>query len=227
MTKHTTRGRPTDPLAAAPDLELDLMRGDRQTGWISGNRVGFVGFSDHLQAVQAAWVAHRAMMRRMAPIGTPPSDHRTTFALAWDGGKEVIFANGEPIAALVRPNSTGPSASESFGFEIRIPGHVDEVSVRATAYRMSLALRSSGIAWTTQPEKAAPTTLVHDAPSVSSDHTLASTGATTTTQTGGTSDVIDDTRPRARQLPPPQWSRRRRARARQRVERRVHRVREY
>jgi hypothetical protein len=213
-----------DVLAARPSLELDLMDGNRHVGWISGNGVGFRGFENLTQAVHAAWVAHRALARR---LGTSPAwSEAETFAIARHDDGEMILVDGGPIAALVRPDSDRQSGSDSFGFEIRIPERADEIFPRAMAYRMYLALRKSGVAWAlweaTQPHAAGA---LEDRTTVA-DRATASTDATTTTNEGGPSDVIDEFRHRARRYLPPQWGRRRRTNKREHAARRVHRFRE-
>jgi hypothetical protein len=150
MTTYSTRAPSSGSLTARPGLELDLMDGDRRYGWIAGDRVGFTGFGDHVEAVQAAWVAHRTVMQRHAgsPGAAPASYDARTFALVRYGEDEVILANETPIAVLVRPGTDGTSDPDSYGFVVRIPGDADRLAVRATAYRIYLALKSSGIPWT-------------------------------------------------------------------------------
>jgi hypothetical protein len=225
----TYRMRDTSPrtVAARPTPELDLMAGDRRYGWIAGDRVAFVGFRDHLAAVQAAWVAHRTLMRRLAraPASAETTDGRRTFALARSGADEVIFANGEPIAVLVRPSADLPTDSDSFGFEIRLPGHPDEISVRGTAYRIYLALRSSGIAWTPRRANSEPVVGERDTRSPLADQFVAAAGDTTTIENGATGDDVDRSHPRGPRFLQPQWSRRRRTRTSEAALRRVRRLR--
>lgn len=156
MTTYSSRAPSSESLTARPRLELDLMDGDRRYGWIVGDRVGFTGFGDHVEAVQAAWVAHRTVMRRHAgsPGAAAASDDARTFALVRYGEDEVILANETPIAVLVRPGAEGTSDPASYGFVVRIPGDADDLAVRATAYRIYLALKSSGIPWTMRRRQA-------------------------------------------------------------------------
>lgn len=223
MTSYDPRARPSGAVGTVPTLDLELMDGDRRYGWISGNRVGFVGFGDHVEAVGAAWVAHRTLMRRIAgATGTKMSNERRTFSLARYGGDEVILANEEPIAVLIRPTDGSTGDAGSFGFEIRIPGDVDEIAVRGTAYRIYRALKSSGIAWTLRrADGAAADADIREAPTNVTDQPVADAGDPTITVTGGRNDVIDQPRYDARRFLPPEWGRRRRARTRERAERRV------
>lgn len=227
MTTYSSHARSSGSHARRPRLELDLMDGDRRYGWIAGDRVGFVGFGDHVEAVQAAWVAHRAVMRRVAGATgpAPMSDEARTFALVRYGEDEMILANETPIAVLVRPGSDG--AGDSYGFTMRIPGDPDDIDVRATAYRIYLALKSSGIAWRLERMKAPPATPEQKARPTVADHLVAHDGDTTTSEEGGDSDDIDQSRRRARRFLLPQWSRRRRARTKELAERRVRRLRHH
>lgn len=226
MTTYSARADSPGSHTARPRLELDLMDGHRRYGWIAGDRVGFVGFGDHVEAVQAAWVAHRTVVRRLArsPGAAPMSDDVRTFALVWYGEDEMILANETPIAVLVRPDRDGASHPDSYGFVIRIPGDADHLDVRATAYRIYLALKSSGIRWTLRRANVPPAAPEQDGRSANADH-LADSGDTTTSEDGGRSDDIDQSRQRARRFLPSQWGRRRRASTNERAERRVRGVR--
>jgi hypothetical protein len=227
MTTYTARAPSSGSYTPSPRLELDLMDGDRRYGWITGDRVGFVGFGDHVEAVQAAWVAHRTMMRRLARSAgaVPMSDDARTFALVRYGEDEMILANETPIAVLVRPATDGASDADSYGFVIRIPGDVDDIEVRATAYRVYLALKSSGIPWTMRRANVRPAASEQDIRSTNATHLAADSGDTMTREDGGRSDDIDQSRQRARRFLPPQWGRRLRASTRERAERRVRRLR--
>jgi hypothetical protein len=153
------------------------------------------------------------------------SDEARTFALVRYGEDEMILANETPIAVLVRPGSDG--AGDSYGFEIRIPGDPDDIDVRATAYRMYLALKSSGLPWRLERMTAPPAAPEQEAAPTIADHLVAHDGDTTTSEEGGDSDDIDHSRRRARRFLLPQWSRRRRARTRELAERRVRRLRNH
>jgi hypothetical protein len=227
MTTYNARALATPGHTTRPRLELDLMDGDRRYGWIAEDRVGFVGFGDHVEAVQAAWVAHRTVMRRLAraPDAAPVANDARTFALVRYADDEVILANETPIAALVRPATDGVTDSDSYGFVIRIPGDTDHLGVRATAYRIYLALKSSGIPWTSRRNTVRSTIPEQEHRSPNADHPAASGGDTMTSDDGGRYDDVDQSRQHARRFLPPQWGRRLRARTRERAERRVRRLR--
>ena len=56
-----------------PPPDLDLLDDERRVGWIAGESVGFRGFADETEAAHAAWVAYRALARRLAKThGTRP-----------------------------------------------------------------------------------------------------------------------------------------------------------
>ena len=137
-----------DRLGLPPPLELDLVDAGRATGWIADNAVGFRGFSDETEATHGAWVAHRALARRLArthrfrpvPVDIEP------LALRQVEGKEMILASGRPIATLIRPGSDSRTG-DSFGFELLIPTPATELQMRAMAYLIYRTLRKSGVRW--------------------------------------------------------------------------------
>ena len=140
MTTHLAPGR----LALPPPLDLDLVDAGRTTGWIADNAVGFRGFGDETEATHGAWVAHRALARRLAhthrlrpvPVDIEP------LALRRVDGKEMILASGRPIAALIRPGSESRTG-DSFCFELLIPAPASELQVRSMAYLIYRTLRKS------------------------------------------------------------------------------------
>jgi hypothetical protein len=137
---------PRPPLKA---LDLELLDGDRAVGWISGDRVGFRGFADEVEAAHAAWVAHRTLARRRALAqGTrpPPIDSEPLALQPRDDGA-VVLASGRPIATLVRPGTPRRTGDDDFGFELRVPLPADELRARSGAYLVYRALRKSGLRW--------------------------------------------------------------------------------
>lgn len=138
-------------LGLPPPAEWNLYDGDRVVGWTRANAVGFLGFADQTEAVHAAWVAYRALSRRLArdhgsrpvPIDVAPLSIRHT-----DNGAASILAGGRAIAELVRPGMGGVPAEGTFGFAIEIPEPADELRVRAMAHLMYRTLRKSGVRWT-------------------------------------------------------------------------------
>jgi len=138
-----------DRLALPPPLDFELVDAGRTTGWIADNAVGFRGFGDETEAAHAAWVAHRAIARRLArthgmrpvPVDIEP------LAIQRVDGKDMILASGRPIATLVRPGSDSRSGADSFGFELLIPTPITELEARALAYLTYRTLRKSGIRW--------------------------------------------------------------------------------
>ena len=132
--------------AIPPPLDLDLIDGDRRVGWLTRETVGFAGFANEVEAMHAAWVAHRTLARRLSraegrrpvPIDTEP------LALRSDDG---IHASGRRIAALVRPGAASMSGADSYGFELTFRSSLDELSARANAHLIYRALRRSGVRW--------------------------------------------------------------------------------
>jgi hypothetical protein len=121
------------PPPARPDLDL-----------LDGN-----GFANESEAAGAAWVAHRALARRLARRhGGPPAPTGVEpLTLDPAGDRVAILAGGQPIATLVRPGVESLSGADSFGFEIQLPAPVDELFMRSLAYRMYRTLRKSGARW--------------------------------------------------------------------------------
>ena len=139
-----------DVLAQPPPFDMDLVDADRVVGWIAGSAIGFRGFTDETEAIHAAWVAHRALARRLArtygmrlvPVDIEP----LSLARGEDGETEVIRASDRPIAKLVR--SGGDSrAGDSFGFELTVPSRLGEFELRGLAYFIYRTLRKSGVRW--------------------------------------------------------------------------------
>jgi hypothetical protein len=150
-----------DTLAHPPPFEMDLVDADRVVGWIIGKTIGFLGFRDGTEATHAAWIAHRALARRIArthgmrliPIGVEP----LTLERSDDGTNDVILATNRPIATLITPGSHS-RVSDSFGFELTVPSPMSEFELRGVAYLMYRTLRKSGVRWALwRPATPAPT----------------------------------------------------------------------
>ena len=144
-----------------PPVRLDLMDGDRVVGWVSGNRVGFRGFANEVEAAHAAWVAYRTLSRRLARrYGTRPIPiHIEAITIQRRDGDEVVLASGRKIATLVRPGAHSLAGPDSFGFELAIPQVTDELGMRSKAHFIYRTLRKAGTRWalwerTTSSERA-------------------------------------------------------------------------
>ena len=145
MTKQVTASH----LGLPPPAQWTLSDADRAVGWTTDRTVGFLGFADQTEAVHAAWVAYRALARRLAreegtravPIDTE------SLSVRRHGDRELILAGGRAIATLVRPGEQSSSGPHSFGFEVGIPQPTDELRVRAMAHLMYRTLRKSGLRW--------------------------------------------------------------------------------
>ena len=116
-----------ETLAQPPPLEMDLVDADRLVGWIKANVIAFRGFGDETEATHAAWIAHRALARRIArthgmrlvPIGIEP----LAITHGDDDKNDVILASNRPIATLLRP-SDHRRMNDSFGFELTVPSAI-------------------------------------------------------------------------------------------------------
>lgn len=153
MTTMTAPGH----LALPPPLRLDLVDDARAVGWIRDNAVGFGGFADETEAAHAAWVAYRAISRRLArthgmrpvPIDIEPLTVRRF------GDGEAIFTSSRRVATLLRPDVDGRGGKDSFGFAIEIPDSMSELEVRAAASLAYRTIRKSGVRWALWPRAAA------------------------------------------------------------------------
>ena len=131
----------------AHPLDLDLLDGSRLVGWVRGRTVGFRGFANESEAAGAAWIAYKALARRLArrqggpaaPTGVEP------LSLQEVGDRKVLHASGQPFATLITPSDESLSGPRSFGFEIEVPQPADELSMRSLAYRIYRTLRASGV----------------------------------------------------------------------------------
>ena len=131
----------------ATPLDFDLLDGTRVVGWVRGPTVGFRGFANENEAAGAAWIAYKALARRLAhrqsgppaPVGVEP------FSLEQVGDRKVLLASGRPFATLITPSDESLSEPRSFGFEIEVPQPADELSMRSLAYRIYRTLRASGV----------------------------------------------------------------------------------
>lgn len=133
-------------LALPPPFDLNLFDGDRRIGWLTPSTVGFSGFANEAEAMHAAWVAHRTLLRRLRQRDgrRPPPIDVEPLVLKPD---DSVHASGRRIAVLVRPATDGRSGPDSFGFELTFPSALDEVSGRAKALLIYRTLRRSGLRW--------------------------------------------------------------------------------
>ena len=116
---------PSHLAPSSPSLALDLTEMDRRIGWVRDDAVGFRGFGSRDEAAHAAWAAVRAVARRMERRG----------------------ADGDPVATVLRPRAGSTGDADSFGFEIRLPAPIDELTMRAAAHVVYRTLRESGLPW--------------------------------------------------------------------------------
>jgi hypothetical protein len=144
-----TKPRSPDHLGLPPPLALDLTDTGRRVGWVEGDTIGFRGFGSEVEAAHAARVAHRTIARRLARQHGGRSVLVDTEPLALErrGDTERVLASGLPIATLLRPGPESRSGPDHFGFELRIPGRADELTMRSMSYLAYRTLRESGLRW--------------------------------------------------------------------------------
>lgn len=139
---------PEPPPVGRHDFQLDLLDGERVVGWLRPDAIGFTGFATETEAAHAAWVAYRALSRRLArrdgrrpmPIDTEP------LRLVQESDGRSIVGSRDRIAKLIEPSATD-ARENGFGFELRLDAPMDEVTVRAKAHHIYGTLRRSGIRW--------------------------------------------------------------------------------
>jgi hypothetical protein len=139
-----------DPLTSMglPPPPHSLVDLDRVVGWTHGTTVGFTGFADEREARKAAWLAHRTIARRLTRgSGLPIPFEARSLEVERRDGRDVIVADGEPIATLLRPAVGSLAGTDWHAIEVEVPAPVDHVRVRALAYLAYRSLRRSGIAW--------------------------------------------------------------------------------
>ena len=131
----------------APPLDLDLDDGSRVVGWVRGWTVGFRGFANENEAAGAAWIAYKALARRLAyrQSGPPAPTGVEPLSVEQVGDRNVLLASGRPFATLITPSDESLGEPRSFGFEIEVPQPADELSTRSLAYRIYRTLRASGV----------------------------------------------------------------------------------
>lgn len=126
-----------------------LLHDERPVAWLSGNRFGFSGFADPMEAANAAWVAYRTISRKLARVlgARPTPIDIEPLRIEWRDGRETILASNRPIAALVRADGDEPTASRWFGFSIDVPWEVGDLMMRDAVLAAHRALLKSGVGW--------------------------------------------------------------------------------
>jgi hypothetical protein len=142
----------TQVMATRTDLPpptRHLLHDERPIGWLHQNTFGFFGFADAREAANAAWVAHRTVSRKVAPVlGVRPTPiDIEPLRIEWCDNREMILASGRPIAELLPPNPESLNASLWFGFAIEVSPAVPERAMPEIMRTVSRALLKSGIPW--------------------------------------------------------------------------------
>jgi len=162
--------RTSTPKPILPPHDITLRDATGPVGWIAGNRLGFTGFADTVEASAAAWIASLALERRRAKRqrGPAPQAKQPQLYLIRSGEREWIETRGERLALLVRPDrsksrtvgSEATKASASwYGLEMVFPADTSELTMRSSGYAIYRGLRRSGLRWSIRTHNpAAPMT---------------------------------------------------------------------
>lgn len=132
-----------------PPPSRELLHEERPVAWLAGTRFGFFGFADAMEAAYAAWVAHRTVSRKLAPVlgARPAPIDIVPLSIEWRDGREMILASRRPIATLVRPDADEATAPRWFSFSIDVSPEIDNHRMRDVVLAAHRALLKSGIRW--------------------------------------------------------------------------------
>lgn len=132
-----------------PPPTRQLLHDERPVAWLTGNRFGFFGFADAMEAAQAAWVAYRVVSRKLAPVlgARPTPIDIEPLRIERRHGREVTLASRRPIATLVRPDADDTGALHWFGFSIEVPAQIGDLLMREVVRAANRALLKSGVGW--------------------------------------------------------------------------------
>lgn len=138
-----------EPPPRSPTFDGELFDDEQLVGWLGPESITFRGFDTAAEAAHAAWVAYRALEHRFArkrggrmiPIDVEP------LALVREGNSDHVYAGHRFVARLLTPELMPAGAPGSFGFELRLEGPTDELTLRANAHVAYRALRRSGVRW--------------------------------------------------------------------------------
>lgn len=118
-------------------------------GWIREDTLGFRGFRDEREAMNAAWIVHRTVSRNLARLhaSRPTPIDLEPLSIVREGQRELIAASNRIVAELFRPGEDSPSGSEWFGFQIVVVPPVSEQKMRDVVRIANHALWKSGTQW--------------------------------------------------------------------------------
>ncbi|HYC50352.1 MAG TPA: hypothetical protein VEB19_04500 [Gemmatimonadaceae bacterium] len=139
-------GRLPEPPPGA--FNFDQVDGDRHVGWITPDTVGFRGFGNDVEAAHAAWLAHRAIARRIAQRegGRVPPIDSEPLTIHHDRDGDFVYASNRRVARLLAPDAK-QRWGNSHAFELQLDAPRDEVTMRAKAHLAYRTLRRSGTRW--------------------------------------------------------------------------------
>lgn len=118
-------------------------------GWIRGDTLGFRGFRDEREVMNAAWIVHRTVSRKLARLhaSRPTPIDLEPLSIVRVGQRELIAASNGIVAELLRPGKDSPSGAEWFGFQMVVVPPVSEAMMRDVARVANHALWKSGTQW--------------------------------------------------------------------------------
>lgn len=128
---------------AAPS-EWRLSQDGQEIGYVRGSQVGVIGFRSQMDAAQAAYAAHRALVRRRSESmwTTRAPD---AFLLGERGDAQYVIARDGLLAQLLPPERR--AGRTDWGFEVTLrPEERASVFAMSRARTVWNALRRSGFA---------------------------------------------------------------------------------
>jgi hypothetical protein len=118
-------------------------------GWVREDTLGFRGFVDEREAMNAAWIVHRSISRKLARLhaSRPTPIDIEPLSIVRTSQRDLIATSTAIVAELLRPGEDSPSGAEWFGFEIVVVPSVSEAMMRQVARVANHALWKSGTQW--------------------------------------------------------------------------------
>ena len=130
----------------------------RDIGWILHRVIGFRGFGDEAEAINAAfdaWCALETLLGRVDRTRRQTTVAREKLRLVHDGSAEWVSDGRVPLARVQRPDRTR-SRNPSFAIELQLPSHAtDGLRIAAALYLAQVLqphLPADGIAAARQPD---------------------------------------------------------------------------
>jgi hypothetical protein len=138
---------------AEPPPTYDLVDRDRLIGRVTLDSIRFFGFATADEAAQAARLAHRTMLRRLARHDDrlPMRHDHETLAIDHRTVPRAVLLGGERIATILEHDGDHVMASAAgapgFGFALDVPAAIHALRARAIACLVYRTLRNSSVPW--------------------------------------------------------------------------------